>query len=649
MVQVNKISQSFADRNIYRNVSLTINKTSKAAVCGANGSGKSSLLKVISGVNQADEGEVLINNSTRLVYLAQSSYINSDNKLYKEAETAFDYWKEQQEEIFKLGEEISRSKDEKEQEKLLKRQHQLQEDLNKSPYYAREKMIYEVLSGLGFKIEDMEKDASSFSGGWQMRIALARCLLSAPDIMLLDEPTNYLDIEARQWLESFLKRFKGAYLLVSHDRYFLDNCVDTVYELFQGELHTYKGNYSYYLNQREERRNTLLAKITKQNEERKKAQEFIDRFRYKASKAAQVQSRIKMLEKMEDLQGPQNNKSIKLQFPDPPHCGKQLYILEELEKYYGNYEVFSGINMTISKGCRMAVCGVNGAGKSTLLRILAKRDDHYSGNIQFGSGLDIGYFSQDFEKELSPELNVLEEAEKDAPLEMQPKVRSLLGSFLFQDDDVFKKVAVLSGGEKNRLALIKILMQPHNLLIFDEPTNHLDIQSKEVLLEALRDFKGSIIFVSHDRYFLEELSTSVLYLLKGSARYYPGDYSYFLYRKNEEEENKTSYTENDNDKLSLKPCLQENNAESQQKLDYQRSKEQRNRLKKLQREEEKILEEIEEIEIKKESLHKELSLQENYSDPLKSAQLQKKIEELEKKEESKHQQWENISQELHEN
>ena len=388
--------------------------------------------------------------------------------------------------------------------------------------------MHRVLTGLGFSSEDFARPCTAFSAGWQMRIALARAILEAPDILLLDEPTNYLDIEARTWLEGFLSEFPGGLLLVSHDRYFLDVVVSAVAEIYMTRVSVFNGNYSHYEEVRSRELEALMERWRAQQEEISHIEAFINRFRYNASKARLVQSRITMLSKIERIEIPPIVKSIHFAFPPPPSSGRRVLAAEGLAKSYSGRRVFGGVGFEVSRGDKLVVVGVNGAGKSTLLRIVSGREAPDAGALQWGTGVVPAFYSQENADSWTSDRQVIEELESAAPTSLIPELRTLLGSFLFRGDDVFKSVAVLSGGERSRLALLLLLLRPANLLILDEPTNHLDLASKDVLLNALRDFPGTVIFVSHDRHFISHLATAVLEVKDGCARYLPGDYEYYL-------------------------------------------------------------------------------------------------------------------------
>ena len=530
-VQFSKVSLAFGDRDILKDVSVNLAAGSKAALTGANGTGKSTLIKVMAGLIQPDDGNRSVSKDARIAYLPQSGLTHHGCTLREEADKAFEFGYKLQEELDKIGDDLKAGNGN--QKVLLERHDQILTEIENSGFNRRQATAEQILMGLGFSHEDLDKKCEEFSGGWQMRIALAKNLMVNPDILFLDEPTNYLDIEAREWLEKFLNNYSGGFLLVSHDRYFLDHTINEVYELFNGDLHRYPGNFTHYEKVRETELETLIKEYEKQQEEIRHLQEFIDRFGAKATKAAQAQERQKMLDKIleHEIVIPESLKKIHFKFPQAPHSGRLVATLEKITKSYdGVHKVLDNLDLLLENGDRLVVAGHNGAGKSTLLRILAGVDSDFEGSVKLGAGVSIGYFSQDNAETLKGSATILETIEADAPLELIPKVRDMLGAFLFRGDDVFKSLDVLSGGEKSRVALLKLLLKPVNLLILDEPTNHLDMHSKDVLLEALKDFGGTVIFVSHDRGFIEGLSTRVLELKPGLFRTFPGDYSYYMER-----------------------------------------------------------------------------------------------------------------------
>lgn len=657
-VQFSKVSLAFGDRDILKDVSVNLAAGTKAALSGANGSGKSTLMKIMAGEIVPDSGQRIAQKNSRIVYLPQSGIVHKGTSLREEADKAFEYGYALQEELDSIGDAL---KDPDANSKvLLERHHEITTTLENSGWYRRAALAEQVLIGLGFSQKDMERQTEEFSGGWQMRIALAKALMQEPDILLLDEPTNYLDLEARNWLEQFLSNFSGGFLLVSHDRYFLDTTVTEVYELFNGQLHRYAGNYSHYEKVREGEMESLIAKYNQQQEEIHKLEDFIRRFGYKATKAAQAQERQKMLDKLlaQQVEIPESLKKIHFTFPPAPHSGRLVLTLEQVSKSYdGHRQVLNNLDLIVEKGERLVVVGCNGSGKTTLLRILAGEDQAFSGSIKLGAGVAVGYFSQDSAEKIAGNTKVLDFIEKDAPLELIPKLRDMLGAFLFRGDDVFKTLDVLSGGEKSRLALLQLLLRPVNLLILDEPTNHLDLHSKDVLLNALKDFGGTVVFVSHDRGFIEDLATRVIELRPpledgteagwlGRARNFPGSYSYYLERLESENQGTVAVQENVQEKNRQSATAKSGTEEKTGALRYEEQKRLKNERRKLEREEERLMTEIAQAEEEKEKLKEELSLPHIYSDMQKSRSVQEKIENLEQKIQELTEAWEQVSSDL---
>ena len=657
-VQFSKVSLAFGDRDILKDVSVNLAAGTKAALSGANGSGKSTLMKIMAGEIVPDSGQRIAQKNSRIVYLPQSGIVHKGTSLREEADKAFEYGYALQEELDSIGDAL---KDPDANSKvLLERHHEITTTLENSGWYRRAALAEQVLIGLGFSQKDMERQTEKFSGGWQMRIALAKALMQEPDILLLDEPTNYLDLEARNWLEQFLSNFSGGFLLVSHDRYFLDTTVTEVYELFNGQLHRYAGNYSHYEKVREGEMESLIAKYNQQQEEIHKLEDFIRRFGYKATKAAQAQERQKMLDKLlaQQVEIPESLKKIHFTFPPAPHSGRLVLTLEQVSKSYdGHRQVLNNLDLIVEKGERLVVVGCNGSGKTTLLRILAGEDQAFSGSIKLGAGVAVGYFSQDSAEKIAGNTKVLDFIEKDAPLELIPKLRDMLGAFLFRGDDVFKTLDVLSGGEKSRLALLQLLLRPVNLLILDEPTNHLDLHSKDVLLNALKDFGGTVVFVSHDRGFIEDLATRVIELRPpledgteagwlGRARNFPGSYSYYLERLESENQGTVAVQENVQEKNRQSATAKSGTEEKTGALRYEEQKRLKNERRKLEREEERLMTEIAQAEEEKEKLKEELSLPHIYSDMQKSRSVQEKIENLEQKIQELTEAWEQVSSDL---
>ncbi|MCL2478443.1 MAG: ATP-binding cassette domain-containing protein [Treponema sp.] len=687
-VQFSKVSLAFGDRDILQDVSLNLATGSKAALAGANGAGKTTLMKVIAGLISADSGDRAVQKGTRVSYLPQSGIVHRGRTLREEAETAFSEITDKLARIDELGRELAKtgpdSQDNPGSDRriaaLLDEHHRLGEEVEDSGYYRREAAVSIVLKGLGFGENDQERNVEEFSGGWQMRIALAKVLLYNPDILLLDEPTNYLDIEARTWLEEWLNSCTSGYLLVSHDRWFLDQTVNEVYEVFQGNCRRYIGNYSAYEKTREAELDSLLKRYTAQQEEIAKTEALINRFRYKASKAAFAQELIKRLDKIERIEIPENLKKISITFPAPPHSGRIALTLTGIGKSYGTNRVLSGLDLTVESGERLLVAGRNGAGKTTLLRIIAGTDPVFEGEVKYGTGISCGYFSQDAAETITGSMTVMEYMEAQAPIYLIPRLRDMLGAFLFRGDDVYKSLSVLSGGEKSRLALLHMLLKPLNLLILDEPTNHLDIHSKDILLDCLKAFKGTIIFVSHDRGFMEALSTKTLGLGGGHHRLYYGGYAYYFERTQNEIEtqinspsiNEMNETKSDgaNDEA---PPVQElpqaqtsatlpaisaanpkvilikagSDSEAKKASDYRAGEKQRQTLlRRLRREEEAILAELEKMETKKAGLENDLSRPDVYSSAEKARQVKRELDEITAGIEIKNAEWEAKAAEL---
>jgi len=597
-LQLQDIRLAFGDRDVLRDISFALYSGQKVALAGANGSGKSTLLKVMARLSEVDSGKVIQPEGTRVAYLPQSGILLGSGTVYQEAVAAFEPWSRLETQMHALLEGLD-SHDERTASKLLHQHHEMQERLLESGYYQRREMVEQTLKGLGFSGEELDRPASTFSGGWQMRIALGRCLLEKPDLLLLDEPTNYLDLEAKDWLEAFLKAAPSGFLLVSHDRGFLDAVVTEVAEIFRGQLTLTKGNFSTWEDRRRLEIRQMEEAWKQQQGEISKQEDYINRFRAKATKAAGVQSRIKALDKLERVDLPESLVPMHFSFPPAPHSGKIVLEVQNLGKAYGERSVLRGLEYTFLRGEKIAVAGRNGMGKSTLMRILAGKDHAFEGTLRWGTEVKAAWFSQDHEKSLDPAKTVLEEVESEAPTSMIPRLRDLLGSFLFRGDDVFKKTAVLSGGEKNRLTLVKLLLHPANLLLLDEPTNHLDLASKDVLLEALRQFGGTVLVVSHDKYFLEHLVEKVLELKQGNHRLHLGGWQ--------------AYQEALAREVPAESLRALAAAPSRSQLDRQDMKKREGQLRKLERQELGLLGQLEALEAEKLKLDTALSTPEVYS------------------------------------
>jgi ATP-binding cassette subfamily F protein 3 len=650
-VQFTEVSLAFGARDILKGASLYLAEGSRAALAGPNGAGKTTLMKIAAGIIAPDSGERAVTKGARISYLPQTDVVLGGLTVVGEAERAFDYVRRRiarQEELGRLLE--SATGDDGSTAALVEEHARIHEEIERSGYWEREGRIREVLRGLGFRSSDMEKPAAELSGGWQMRVALAKILLENPDIMLLDEPTNYLDIEARTWLEEFLTKFTGGVLVVSHDRFFLDTTVREVYELWSGRVTRYTGGYSAYEARRAQELESTFEAWERQQEEIQRVEDFIRRFRYKATKAAQVQSRIKMLEKIVPIEIPEGMKKIHFSFPPAPHSGRSVLKIEQLTKSYGDNRVIAGLDLEIERGMKVAFVGPNGAGKSTLMRLIAGVDREYEGTIRFGAGVETAYFAQDSAERMMSDRSVEEEASSLCPFELLPKIRNLLGAFLFRGDDVEKSVRVLSGGERSRLALLKMLLKPANLLVLDEPTNHLDLTSKDVLLEALKTFEGTVLFVSHDRDFLESLADHVLELRAGAApRWYVGDYRYYLDKKAALDAEPDAASGLTGEVAVLRSAGNDPPGTALQTAgtrSYEEEKARKARVRKLKRREEEILARLEAIGARKRALEEEMALPENYADAVKMKALAEGTSELDAEAESLNLAWEAISAEL---
>jgi ATP-binding cassette subfamily F protein 3 len=654
MITLSGVSLSFGERIILDEVTFTLPRGRRFALYGANGSGKTTLMRVIVGDLPPDGGGVHRDRSTRVSYLPQSGHASAldlSATLYQEAEKAFQSGLGLSEELARVEGELAGHRDESpETRRLLERHQELADHLEQSGYARRRERIERVLAGLGFAREEHGRPVGEFSQGWRMRIGLARVLCEQADILLLDEPTNYLDLEARNWLEQFLRETPAGVLVVSHDRWFLDTTADTVAELYGGKLTLYPGSFSDYERRREAELAQIEAAYERQQEEVARMEVFIRRFRYKASKARQVQSRLGQLERLTRIQPPPVQKRIRFHFPDPPHGGNLALRLEGLGKAYGDKRLFRGLDLELSRGEKLALVGPNGAGKSTLMRLLARQEEPSEGAVVHGAGLSLGYYSPDHPEELSGTQSVLDRMESWAPTHLIPQLRSLLGAFLFRDDEVFKPVGVLSGGEQSRLALLSLLLHPSNCLFLDEPTNHLDLLSKDVLLDALVRYPGTLVFVSHDRYFIEKLATRVLELEGGRARVFPGDYAYYLWRKQKEAMGQgvlPAKAAAVPQEAPMAPIGAELPAPAATAAETRlQSKQLQGELRRLAREEEGILTELERLAAARRELELALSDGEVYRDGARVKLLVQELEANAKRQEELNVRWEAVEREL---
>ncbi len=512
-----------------------IRPNEKTALVGANGTGKSTMMKILAGLEPVDYGEVEQTRGMSIGYLPQEGLKMTGRTVFDECLSVFDGLRAMQKEAEEVAVQLSELEHgTAEYESAANRYSLLQERFQLLDGYALDAQVGSVLTGLGFGKEDWTRHTDEFSGGWQMRIALAKLLLERPNLLLLDEPTNHLDLETRNWLEDYLKNYPFGYVLISHDRYFLDVTVDRTAELWNKRLTLFSGNYAKYLSLKDERRTLLMSAYRNQREQIEHLEAFINRFRAQATKAKQVQSRIKELEKIERIEIPEEEPVIHFKFPQPPPSGRTVVEAEGVSKNYDEKHVLKNARFSIERGDRVALVGVNGAGKSTLVKLLIGEELPTSGQVKLGHNVIPEYFAQDQYKVLDPDARILDDISRAAMKVPESELRSLLGCFLFKGDDVFKKLGVLSGGERNRYALARILVSPSNLLLLDEPTNHLDMRAKDVLLNAIAAFSGTVVFVSHDRDFIDRLATRVLEIADGKVTSYEGNYEDYLRRKDAE-------------------------------------------------------------------------------------------------------------------
>jgi ATP-binding cassette subfamily F protein 3 len=547
MIQLSAAGKRFGHKLLFENVDWLITPRDRIGLVGGNGTGKSTLMKVLAGLDTVDYGSLSVAKGTTAGYLPQDGLALSGRTVFAECMEVFSDLHAIERELETLTHRISElDHTSAEYAEVADRYHSLEHEFQTRGGYSIESEAGRVLMGLGFSKEDWERQTDEFSGGWQMRLALAKLLLQKPNLLLLDEPTNHLDLEARNWLEEYLHNYPGAFVLISHDRYFLDVTVNKIAEIWNKRFWFYTGNYDKFLAQKTQRNEQLQAAYRNQRDRIEQLEVFINRFRYQATKAKQVQSRIKELEKIERIEVPPEEKTIHFSFPQPKPSGRIVAEFEGVAKSYprrveaknngkengsGEKEVFRGVNFLIEKGDRIALVGVNGAGKSTLIKLLAGTERPTQGEFRLGHNVQADYFAQDQYKELDPEASLLDDLGAASPRSTQTELRSLLGCFLFSEDDVFKEIGVLSGGERGRYALLRLLLHPANFLLLDEPTNHLDMRAKDVLLDALMEYTGTVVFVSHDRYFIDKLATRVFEIGNGKVEVYPGNYEDYLWRK----------------------------------------------------------------------------------------------------------------------
>jgi len=640
MIDISDISLQFGGKYLFQNVSFRINSGDKAALVGANGSGKSSLFKILCNQLQPEKGSITKQHRTTIGYLPQDNVIHSGKTLIEEASSALSDITSLQIKERELTEALSANNIlPDEQQDLISNLGEVHQRLDELDSYSASSNVEKILVGLGFEENDFSRLTDEFSGGWQMRIALAKILISQNDLLLLDEPTNHLDIDSLEWLITFLKSYRGALIIVSHDKHFIMQTTSKTYELFNNKFSVFNGNYNAYLKYKDERDEQSIHKHELQQKKIKETKRFIERFRYKNTKAKQVQSRIKQLEKLDTIELPQNESDIKVNFPEPPKSGKVNLELISIGKSYGNNEIFSGIDLVVNRGEKIAFVGPNGAGKTTLAKIISGKLDYNNGERVLGHNTIISYYAQDVADNLQPDIDIIETVDGIAEDKTIGELRSILGAFLFKSDDVFKKVGVLSGGEKSRVALAKILLTKSNFIVLDEPTNHLDISSKKVLQQALINFKGSLILVSHDVDFLQPIVSKVIEIRKGNIRSFSGGIDYYLHKREdqnikEKEEKKDPGIKS----ITTKKDKKRIEAEKRQ-AKYNATRDLINEIAQLEKK-------IELLEEKKGSLENTLTNPETYNDPKKAFSLNKEFKTISEELSGVMSKWENLSEEL---
>ncbi|MFC4994009.1 ABC-F family ATP-binding cassette domain-containing protein [Rubritalea tangerina] len=649
MLAIKKLRVEFGPRVLFKDLSFSVMEKERISFAGHNGAGKSTLMKCIGGVIEANEGEITKPRGCKIGYLPQEGIHIHGISLWDETESAFGEAKELQTTIDKLSEELQNL--DSSSQTYIDHLHRIGELELKLEHFDPSRMkprIESVLTGLGFKRSDFERDCGEFSGGWQMRIAMAKLFLQEPEVLLLDEPTNHLDIDSQTWMEQYLFNYPGAIIIISHDLALLDALTTRTIAFAHGRAEEYAGNYSFYLKESKLRKEILLKQYESQQREIEKTKQFIDRFRAKASKASQAQSRLKQLEKMELIEIEQDDAVMSFTFPTPPPSTQLVAQLDSASKAYGSNTIFSNFNFKVEKGARIAIVGPNGAGKSTFCRLITGQESPDSGSFELGPKSAISFFSQNHADELDPNKTVLETCEEAASRENAPLVRNILGCFLFRGDDVFKKVGVLSGGERSRVALVRMLIQPANFLILDEPTNHLDVQSQEVLQTALNEYPGSYLIVSHNRSFLDPIVTKTLEFRPGEhPQLYHGNVSYYLDKKEEEKnaaKNLTSATNTSAATSNQTPSKL--SRKEQRKIEAEQRQKRNKVLKPLQQEFEKVEQSIAEFEAAQTTLTQHMSSTEVASDPNKMQEASNAYQNLSEKLENAYTRWSELSEEI---
>ena len=633
LIQLNNVTKNFVVNEIFSNVKMEINDKDRVAIVGRNGAGKSTLLKIISGELSFDSGERTISKNTTIGYLSQEFIVREDLSIYEEMITCFDEIISLEANLEKLSYELTPENIENDPA-LLDRFDRLQNEVLTHKDYHYKSKIESVLYGLDFTKDVFDKKISTFSGGEKTRLSMAKLLLSEPDLLILDEPTNHLDMENVAWLENYLSSYNGAIVIVSHDRYFLDKVVNAVYNLEFGKLKKYVGNYSKFLKQYEEDYEKQLKEFTSQQKDIKRLEEFVQKNIARASTSKMAKSRQKVLDKMELIDNPKkDDKAANIEFNIKEQSGRDVLMIENLKVGYDGKQVGNAYNFSVYKGDRIAIVGRNGIGKSTLIKTIAKKQNAIGGSVHYGSKVSLGYYDQK-QAEFESSKTILNELWDEYPLMKEAEVRTVLGRFLFRGDSVLKIVRDLSGGEKARLQLAKLMLEKNNLLVLDEPTNHLDITSKQVLEDALENYEGTIVFVSHDRYFINKIANKVLDITGDDYSIYLGNYDYYLEKCEQE--------------LIAKKLKEEKTDEVQEKVanDYVLGKEEKKRIRKLERTREELLEKIESLEEKVSLVNNELTKEEVYTDAVKVQEYNEELRSLNQEIEDLNNTWLEIEEEL---
>ena len=633
LIQLNNITKNFVVNEIFSNVKMEINDKDRVAIVGRNGAGKSTLLKIISGELSFDSGERTVSKNTTIGYLSQEFIVREDLSIYEEMITCFEEIISLEANLEKLSYELTPENIEKDPG-LLDRFDRLQNEVLTHKDYHYKSKIESVLYGLDFTKDVFDKKISTFSGGEKTRLSMAKLLLSEPDLLILDEPTNHLDMENVAWLENYLSSYNGAIVIVSHDRYFLDKVVNVVYNLEFGKLKKYVGNYSKFLKQYEEDYEKQLKEFTSQQKDIKRLEEFVQKNIARASTSKMAKSRQKVLDKMELIDNPKkDDKAANIEFNIKEQSGRDVLMIENLKVGYDGKQVGNAYNFSVYKGDRIAIVGRNGIGKSTLIKTIAKKQNAIGGSVHYGSKVSLGYYDQK-QAEFESSKTILNELWDEYPLMKEAEVRTVLGRFLFRGDSVLKIVRDLSGGEKARLQLAKLMLEKNNLLVLDEPTNHLDITSKQVLEDALENYEGTIVFVSHDRYFINKIANKVLDITGDDYSIYLGNYDYYLEKREQE--------------LIAKKLKEEKTEKVQEKVanDYALGKEEKKRIRKLERTREELLEKIESLEEKVTLVNNELTKEEVYTDAIKVQEYNEELRSLNQEIEDLNNTWLEIEEEL---